>query len=33
MRTWSWLKSSDFSLYLMVAGKIVLVALAFARLG
>jgi hypothetical protein len=33
MRTWSRLKSSDVSLYIMFAGKIALVALAFLRLG
>jgi hypothetical protein len=33
MRAPSWLKSSDVSLYIMFASKIVLVALAFVRVG
>jgi len=33
MRTWLRPTSSDLSRYIMFAGKIVLVALAFARLG
>ena len=33
MHTWSRLNSSDVSLYIMFAGKIALVALAFLRLG
>ena len=33
MRTWSRPTSSDLSVYIMFAGKIVLVALAFMRLG